>query len=128
MISFLTHRKAIRKFHLRVSTPDRFLDFHSVSPKIKNHLTLLLFLFQLGVTKAFKSEQADFSGITGKKDLFISAVIQKTFINVTEDGTEAAAATVGEFGNGLMVLVYRTLYVTSCFPYLSNKVEAADVY
>ena len=39
------------------------------------------------------SDSADFSGMTGNKDLQISQVIHQTFINVTESGTEAAAAT-----------------------------------
>lgn len=49
-------------------------------------------LHAMGMTDAF-SGSADFSGMTGEKDLFISAVIHKAFVDVNEEGTEAAAAT-----------------------------------
>jgi serine protease inhibitor len=49
-------------------------------------------LSSLGMTDAFK-KTADFSGMTGTKDLFMSAVIHKAFVDVNEEGTEAAAAT-----------------------------------
>jgi serpin B len=49
-------------------------------------------LTEMGMSVAF-SEEADFSGMTGKKDLFISDVIHKAFVSVDEAGTEAAAAT-----------------------------------
>ena len=49
-------------------------------------------LTALGMPVAF-SGGADFSGMTGKRDLFIADVIHKAFVSVDEAGTEAAAAT-----------------------------------
>jgi serine protease inhibitor len=49
-------------------------------------------LKQMGMEKAFILNEADFSKITDE-DLFISAVIHKSYIDVNETGTEAAAVT-----------------------------------
>jgi serpin B len=49
-------------------------------------------LAAMGMPLAF-SGAADFSAITGNRDLFISEVVHKAFVAVDEAGTEAAAAT-----------------------------------
>jgi serpin B len=49
-------------------------------------------LSDMGMPKAF-SDGADFSGMTGNMDLYIGAVLHKSFVAVDEKGTEAAAVT-----------------------------------
>ena len=50
-------------------------------------------LAALGMRQAFDRNTADFSAMTGKRDLWISAAFHKAYIDVNEEGTEAAAAT-----------------------------------
>ena len=47
----------------------------------------------MGMVDAFILGKADFAGMTGTHELFISAVIHKAYVDVNEEGTEAAAAT-----------------------------------
>jgi len=64
-------------------------------PKFKFETKYLMAddLAKMGMPTAFSPGEADFSGMTGNKDLFISAVIHQAFVEVNEEGTEAAAAT-----------------------------------
>jgi serpin B len=60
--------------------------------KMTHKFSLGAVLQAMGMTEAF-SKQADFSGMTGRRDLFISAVVHQAYVDVNEEGTEAAAAT-----------------------------------
>jgi serpin B len=60
--------------------------------EFESEISLAQTLASMGMPEAF-SGAADFSGMTGDKDLFISDVFHKAYVGVDEEGTEAAAAT-----------------------------------
>jgi serpin B len=65
-------------------------------PKFKitwGTLDLVESLIALGMKDAFVYERSDFSGMDGTRELFISRILHKAFVEVNEEGTEAAAAT-----------------------------------
>jgi serpin B len=61
--------------------------------KITSQFSLTHTLMSMGMTDAFQPQAADFSGIDGTRNLYLSAVVHKAFVDVNEEGTEAAAAT-----------------------------------
>jgi serpin B len=56
-------------------------------------LSLNAALKSLGMKRAFVAGEADLSGMDGGRDLFVSDVVHEGFVEVSEEGTEAAAAT-----------------------------------
>ncbi len=66
-----------------VMPPFEFTTDYSLSPVLAD----------MGMADAFDPSRADFSGFTGERDLYITAVVHKAFVKVDETGTEAAAAT-----------------------------------
>ncbi len=69
------------------------LDLSMPKFKIDSSFGLAATLAGMGMPDAFDVNKADFSGMTGKPDLYITDVVHKAFVNVDEEGTEAAAAT-----------------------------------
>ncbi|XP_051761821.1 leukocyte elastase inhibitor-like isoform X2 [Ctenopharyngodon idella] len=58
-------------------------------------------LISLGMVDAFDSQKANFSGMSPSNDLVLSEVVHKSFVEVNEEGTEAAAATSAVVTNSI---------------------------
>lgn len=66
--------------------------------KLEYEISLNDILSALGMSIAFEPGRADFTKINSDGNLYISEVKHKTFIDVNEEGTEAAAVTSVEIG------------------------------
>lgn len=87
-------------------------------PKFKSEasLTLSNTLKEMGMPIAF-TDDADFTGISNRNDLKITDVFHKAFIEVSEEGTEAAAATAVVVGVKSMPMT-RTFKANRPFIYI----------
>ena len=67
---------------------------------VETGTSLVTLLQSLGMTSAFIPGTADFSGMDGAYDLYISDIFHDAFIEVAENGIEAAAATAVVLSSG----------------------------
>lgn len=79
------------------------VDLHLPRFKVEESYDLKDTLRNMGMVDLFNGD-ADLSGMTGSRGLMVSEVLHKAFVEVTEEGAEAAAATavVTEFSSPLL--------------------------
>ncbi|MEJ2307626.1 MAG: serpin family protein [candidate division WOR-3 bacterium] len=70
------------------------LFFPKLKLEYKIDKNLLTVLSDMGMEIAFDPFEADFTGMYAPGNIYISRIIHKTFLELDEEGTEAAAATV----------------------------------
>uniref|UniRef100_H3BZX9 Leukocyte elastase inhibitor n=1 Tax=Tetraodon nigroviridis TaxID=99883 RepID=H3BZX9_TETNG len=61
--------------------------------KLEEKFNMKNVLVKMGMVEAFDVATSNFSGMSPANDLFLSEVVHKAFVEVNEEGTEAAAAT-----------------------------------
>ncbi|XP_063154876.1 serpin B6-like [Candoia aspera] len=76
--------------------------------KLEEKYDLKPVLRSMGMTDAFDVAKSNFSGMSTNDDLVLSEVVHKSFIEVNEEGTEAAAATAA-------VMMLRCAYMVPRF-------------
>jgi len=105
-------------------------DVHLSIPRFELTSTFSLAgtLAQLGMPDAF-SGSADFSGMDGGRDLFIDDVVHKAFVSVTEEGTEAAAATAVMMRSSIRRVPYFTMRINRPFLFLiRDRVTGTNLF
>ena len=105
-------------------------NIHLYFPKFNYDFNVELnkILENMGMKSAFSEQNAEFQNLCQNSDTFVKLISQKTFINVNENGTEAAAIT--------MEMSYSTsyepkeyyMYVNHSFIYMivSNKIKDGE--
>ncbi|WP_339105029.1 serpin family protein [Haloterrigena salinisoli] len=83
-----------RKLKERLPRPKVDLAFPTFG--IESKFSLVETMRESGMERAFDGASADFSGMveSDESDLFVDDVIHQSFVEVDEEGTEAAAATI----------------------------------
>ena len=92
--------------------------------KYESSFSLGKTLGQLGMPDALTPGVADFSGMDGTRDLFISDILHKAVVAVDEEGTEAAAATAVVVGITAMPVIDVQLTVDRPFIFVIRDTQS----
>ncbi|XP_029453734.1 alpha-1-antitrypsin-like isoform X2 [Rhinatrema bivittatum] len=122
-------RSTMKKWNSKLQS--KSLELHIPKFTMSSTLDLKETLTKLGMSDVF-SDEADFSGITGHRDLKVSKAIHKAMVIVDETGTEAAGVTVVElmpmsasttvkYNKPFLILVY--YYKTKSILFLGKIVD-----
>jgi serpin B len=83
-------------------------------------------LIAMGMPDAFNGN-ADFSGMTGERGLFIDEVLHKAFVAVDEEGTEAAAATAVIMKESAMPMSDISLVIDRPFIFVIRDLRSGQI-
>ena len=84
-------------------------------------------LSALGMHDALDMDRANFSGMTGKPDLYISKVLHQAFVAVDEKGTEAAAATAVIMAPTSALMPDQTLTIDRPFIFVIRDLQSGQI-
>ncbi|XP_076991402.1 serpin B11 isoform X3 [Tamandua tetradactyla] len=90
--------KTFQKWTSSSNMVKREVEVHIPRFRLEIKYELNTLLRSLGMTDIFDQMKADLSGISPAKHLYLSKVIHKSYVDVNEEGTEAAAATGDSVG------------------------------
>lgn len=82
-------------------------------------------LESLGIKDMFNKEKANFGGIV--EDIYVSSIVQKTYIDFMESGTKAAAASGAIFDSN-SVSEAKSVIFNKPFVYLIRKIGSNNIY
>ena len=83
-------------------------------------------LESLGIKEMFDEEKANFDGIAN--DIYVSTIVQKTYIDFMESGTKAAAASGGIFADKAAMEQEKEVISDKPFVYLIRKKGSNNIY
>ena len=84
-----------------------------------------VFIIGLGIKDMFNKEKANFGGIA--EDIYVSLIVQKTYIDFMENGTKASAASGETFGINSAAEEKEVIF-NKPFVYLIRKKGSNNIY